>query len=160
MSEPATTRRDLLGGAITVAAIIMFVGTGSAALSMIVSNYLAGKGGNDQTLVIAMLLNVALILFGWRRHRELSRELVGRIHQLVRGGVDSDRLLQRCLCGSVGHVDQIPHRRWSISRRRYRLINGGVPVGHLADVSGISGQENRFKLTGISERCAGNIEIH
>lgn len=78
MSEPATARRDLLGGAITIAAILMFVGTGSAALSMIVSNYLAGKGGNDQTLIIAMLLNVALILFGWRRHRDLTREVSER----------------------------------------------------------------------------------
>jgi diguanylate cyclase (GGDEF)-like protein len=64
MSEPATARRDLLGGAITVAAIIMFVGTGSAALSMIV--------------IIALLLNVALILFGWRRHRDLTREILER----------------------------------------------------------------------------------
>jgi diguanylate cyclase (GGDEF)-like protein len=78
MSEPATARRDVLGGAITVAAIVMFVGTGSAALSMIVSNYLAGRGGNDQTLVIALLLNVALILFGWRRHRDLTREVSER----------------------------------------------------------------------------------
>ena len=78
MSEPVTARRDLLGGAITVAAIILFVGTGSAALSMIVSNYLAGKGGNDQTLIIALLLNVALILFGWRRHRDLTREVSER----------------------------------------------------------------------------------
>ncbi|MBS0479946.1 MAG: EAL domain-containing protein [Proteobacteria bacterium] len=78
MNEPATTRRDLMGGAITVAAIIMFVGTGSAALSMIVTNYMAGKGGNDQTLIIAMLLNVALILFGWRRNRDLSRQVSER----------------------------------------------------------------------------------
>ena len=78
MSEPVTARRDLLGGAITVAAIILFVGTGSAALSMIVSNYLAGKGGNDQTLIIALLLNVALILFGWRRHRDLTKEVSER----------------------------------------------------------------------------------
>jgi len=78
MSEPITARRDLLGGAITVAAIIMFVGTGSAALSMVVTNYMAGKGGNDQTLIIALLLNVALILFGWRRHRELSRQMFER----------------------------------------------------------------------------------
>ncbi|MBN8814615.1 MAG: EAL domain-containing protein [Sphingomonas sp.] len=78
MSEPATNRRDLLGGAVAVAAIIMFVGTGSAALSMIVTNYFAGKGGTDQTLVIAMLLNIALILFGWRRHRELSSQMLER----------------------------------------------------------------------------------
>ncbi|HEX4693475.1 putative bifunctional diguanylate cyclase/phosphodiesterase [Sphingomonas sp.] len=80
MSEPSGARRDLMSGAITVSAIVMFVGTGSAALSMIVSNYVTGKGNgaNDQTLIIAMLLNVALILFGWRRHRDLAREVSER----------------------------------------------------------------------------------
>ncbi|MBN8807332.1 MAG: EAL domain-containing protein [Sphingomonas sp.] len=78
MSEPVAARRDVIGGAITIAAIVMFVGTGSAALSMVVSNYMAGKGDADQTLIIAMLLNVALILFGWRRHRDLTRELLQR----------------------------------------------------------------------------------
>ena len=78
MNGPIATRRDPMGAAITMAAIVLFVGTGSAALSMIVSNYMAGKGNADQTLVIAMLLNVALILFGWRRHRDLTREVSER----------------------------------------------------------------------------------
>ena len=34
------------------------------------------SGGTDQTLVIALLLNVALILFGWRRHRDLASEVL------------------------------------------------------------------------------------
>jgi diguanylate cyclase (GGDEF)-like protein len=75
MSEPASARRDVLGGAITVAAILMFIGTGSQVLSRILRDYLGGKADPDQTLVIALLLNVALILFGWRRHRDLTREV-------------------------------------------------------------------------------------
>lgn len=75
MSEPATARRDLISGAITVAAILMFIGTGSQVLSMVLTNWLHAKGGTDQTLIIAMLLNVALILFGWRRHRDLTHEV-------------------------------------------------------------------------------------
>ena len=74
MSEPATARRDLLSGAITVAAILMFIGTGSQVLSMVLSNWMHHDGGTDQTLIIALLLNVALILFGWRRHRDLARD--------------------------------------------------------------------------------------
>ncbi|MFC3580605.1 putative bifunctional diguanylate cyclase/phosphodiesterase [Sphingomonas hylomeconis] len=68
-------RRDLITGAITVAAILLFVGTGSAVLSAALRNYLGGGEGPDQPLVIALLLNVALILFGWRRHRELADEV-------------------------------------------------------------------------------------
>ncbi|KQS01383.1 diguanylate cyclase [Sphingomonas sp. Leaf357] len=73
-----TARRDVLNGAITVAAILLFVGTGSAVLSMMLRNYFAGQNGPDQTLVIALLLNVALILFGWRRHHELAQEVTVR----------------------------------------------------------------------------------
>ncbi|MEG3124642.1 putative bifunctional diguanylate cyclase/phosphodiesterase [Sphingomonas sp. GB1N7] len=73
-----TPRRDILSGAITVAAILLFVGTGSAVLSMTLRNYFAGQNGPDQTLVIALLLNVALILFGWRRHHELAQEVTVR----------------------------------------------------------------------------------
>jgi diguanylate cyclase (GGDEF)-like protein len=71
----ATPRNDVLSGAITVASILLFVGTGSAVLSMGLRSYLAGQTGPDQTLVIALLLNIALILFGWRRHRELAQEV-------------------------------------------------------------------------------------
>ncbi|MGN6819968.1 MAG: putative bifunctional diguanylate cyclase/phosphodiesterase [Sphingomonas sp.] len=78
MSEPAAARRDLLNGAITVAAILMFIGTGSQVLSMVLNNWLHRSGGTDQTLIIALLLNVALILFGWRRHRDLAHEVTVR----------------------------------------------------------------------------------
>jgi len=72
------TRRDMLSGAITVSAILMFVGTGSSVLSTTIQHYFAGGQAADQTLVIALLLNVALILFGWRRHRELAHEVTIR----------------------------------------------------------------------------------
>lgn len=71
-------RHDLWIGAITVAAIVLFVGTGSAVLSKVLNAYLSDGPQADQTLVIALLLNVALILFGWRRHRELSVEVAIR----------------------------------------------------------------------------------
>lgn len=74
-SSSGSSRGDITNGAITVAAILMFVGTGSSMLSSAASHYLAGGEPTDRTLVIALLLNVALILFGWRRHGELRREV-------------------------------------------------------------------------------------
>jgi len=68
-------RASMLTGAITVAAILMFVGTGSSVLTLTLKNYFSHGTGPDTSLVIALLLNVALILFGWRRHRELSLEV-------------------------------------------------------------------------------------
>lgn len=64
-----------LTGAITVASILLFVGVGSSVLSRIAAHYAAGAAIPDRTLVIALVLNVALILFGWRRHRELASKL-------------------------------------------------------------------------------------
>ncbi|UZK67183.1 putative bifunctional diguanylate cyclase/phosphodiesterase [Sphingomonas sp. M1-B02] len=68
-------RPSLLTGAISVAAILLFVGTGSSVLSKTLQHYFEGGAPADRTLVIALLLNVALILFGWRRHAALSQEV-------------------------------------------------------------------------------------
>jgi len=82
-------RQDLLAGAISVAAILLFVGTGSSVLSKSLRYYFQGGEPADRTLVIALLLNVALILFGWRRHAALSQEVMirtaaeERAHQLA-----------------------------------------------------------------------------
>lgn len=62
---------DRLGGAITVAAIVVFIATGSAVISTSLGHLSGGGSPIDRVLLIALLLNVALILFGWRRHAEL-----------------------------------------------------------------------------------------
>lgn len=64
---------DRLGGAITAAAIMIFVLTGSAALSILASQATGGAIAIDRVLLIALLLNVALILFGWRRNAALRQ---------------------------------------------------------------------------------------
>jgi len=73
------TKREHAGngvlGAITVASILLFVGIGSTVLSRVVAHYSIGAAIPDRTLVSALLLNVALILFGWRRHSALASEL-------------------------------------------------------------------------------------
>jgi diguanylate cyclase (GGDEF)-like protein len=70
--------RDVLVLAITMAAILMFVGTGSSAMSQVASA-MAGIGlGPDKLLTTALLLNVALVIFGWRRYDQLSAEVAER----------------------------------------------------------------------------------
>ena len=72
------SRKDVLTGGVVLAALIMFVSTGSHALSATVQ-YLAGIGGGaDRVLAVALVLNVALILFGWRRHHDLTEEVKER----------------------------------------------------------------------------------
>ncbi|HEX8056528.1 MAG TPA: EAL domain-containing protein [Novosphingobium sp.] len=72
--------RDIIALGIATAAIIMFVGTGGAVIPQVVRS-LAGLGlGPDKALTNALLLNVALIIFGWRRYRQLSEEVRERRH--------------------------------------------------------------------------------
>jgi diguanylate cyclase (GGDEF)-like protein len=70
------TRRDVVALGIAIAAIIMFVGTGSAVLPQIIRQWTTGSANApDMVLNNALLLNIALIIFGWRRYRELRTEI-------------------------------------------------------------------------------------
>lgn len=87
-AEPATrSGSDLIAGAVTVAAILLFVGTGSAVLGDAVRALSGLQRQNDASLTAALLLNVALILFGWRRHRLLHSEVRTRTAAEARASV-------------------------------------------------------------------------
>jgi diguanylate cyclase (GGDEF)-like protein len=78
-SSPAqAAQRDIVTGGIVVAAIIMFVGTGTSVLTSTIEMISGVGGGADNTLTVALLLNIALMLFGWRRYNELTREVEER----------------------------------------------------------------------------------
>ena len=70
--------RDLIALGIILAAIILFVGTGSTVLTGIVRKWVYGIGNPDTLLANALILNIALIIFGWRRYVELNREIAER----------------------------------------------------------------------------------
>lgn len=76
--ELKRARRDIVALGIAFAALLMFVGTGGAVLPKILAA-ITGQGvGPDRTLTSALFLNVALVIFGWRRYRELTREVEER----------------------------------------------------------------------------------
>ncbi len=70
-----SAQRDLLTGGVTVAAILLFVGTGGNVVSGAIDTITGVGGGPNRTVAIMLLLNVALILFGWRRYSDLAREV-------------------------------------------------------------------------------------
>jgi diguanylate cyclase (GGDEF)-like protein len=75
MTSVVAARRDIVTGGVTIAAILLFTGTGGSVISSVIDK-LAGSGvGVDRLLSAALLLNIALILFGWRRYSDLSREV-------------------------------------------------------------------------------------
>ena len=57
------------------AAIILFVGTGGSLMPQIARAGLWGGSAPDLVLINAVLLNIALLLFGWRRYRDLHNEV-------------------------------------------------------------------------------------
>lgn len=67
--------RDLVALGIAIAAIILFVATGGTVLPQVVRSMIGTGDAPDHLLVNALLLNIALIIFGWRRYRELTREI-------------------------------------------------------------------------------------
>lgn len=60
---------------IATAAIILFIGTGGSVLPSVVSAVLKSGEGPDMLLVNALLLNIALVIFGWRRYGQLTLEI-------------------------------------------------------------------------------------
>ncbi|MFN3517114.1 MAG: putative bifunctional diguanylate cyclase/phosphodiesterase [Novosphingobium sp.] len=72
------TGKDLVALGIAFAAIFMFVGTGSSVLPAMVRAFYGTGLAPDRLLINALLLNIALVIFGWRRYRELTAEVAER----------------------------------------------------------------------------------
>lgn len=74
---PPTTKakRDVIALGIVIASIILFVGTGGSVLPKIVRGLTGHGGAPDAMLTNALLLNIALVIFGWRRYVELTTEV-------------------------------------------------------------------------------------
>ncbi len=63
---------------IAAASILLFLATGGTVLPELVRSWRGLGGQPDVILANALLLNIAVILFGWSRYKLLSRELVER----------------------------------------------------------------------------------
>ena len=70
--------RDLVALGILVTAMFLFVGTGSTVLTGVVRSWIYGVGSPDVLLTNALILNIALLIFGWRRYAELQTEITER----------------------------------------------------------------------------------
>ena len=78
-AEPARLDRgDLVALAIVATAIMLFVAIGGLVVAAAVRSIAGTGAAPDLLLVAALLLNVALILFGWRRHSDLTSEVAER----------------------------------------------------------------------------------
>ncbi|MCT2559731.1 EAL domain-containing protein [Tsuneonella sp. YG55] len=86
--------RDLVALGIAVAAIFLFVGTGGMVLPQVVRSWMGLGVAPDPVLVSVLLLNIALVIFGWRRYAELTEEIAvrRRAEELARRLAETDPL--------------------------------------------------------------------
>jgi diguanylate cyclase (GGDEF)-like protein len=98
---------DTMALGIAAAAIILFVGTGGATILKFVESLNGRAIGPDNLLASALLLNIALILFGWRRYRQLTGEVAlhRKAEELAMKLAERDPLTgflnRRCLAGAA-----------------------------------------------------------
>lgn len=117
LSLPAA-ENDPIGLAIAAAAIIMLVGTAGAVLPEIARELAGHGGGPDRVLTNALLLNIALVLLGWRRYAELAREVRERRQAEIQARELAERdPLTGCL------------NRRSIARYTEELIETSARIG-------------------------------
>jgi diguanylate cyclase (GGDEF)-like protein len=71
-------QEDFLAAGITIAAIFMFLATGLQVVPAALSQIFHANGGSDRVASSALLLNIAVILFAWRRQKNLRAEAARR----------------------------------------------------------------------------------
>lgn len=78
--QPGTVKakRDVVALGIAVAALLLFVGTGGSLMPKIIRSWMGDGAPPDPQLTTAVLLNIALVIFGWRRYADLQREVAER----------------------------------------------------------------------------------
>ncbi|CAH0497276.1 hypothetical protein NVSP9465_02329 [Novosphingobium sp. CECT 9465] len=60
---------------VVIATMVLFVGYGSSVITDFLASLIRGDRPRDQLLSTALLLNIALLLFGWRRYVDLTTEV-------------------------------------------------------------------------------------
>ncbi|MFA9199879.1 MAG: putative bifunctional diguanylate cyclase/phosphodiesterase [Cypionkella sp.] len=81
--EPGSNRlgraeRDIVALGIAIAAMVLFVATGGMVLPQALRSAMGFGAAPDPLLVSVLLLNIALVIFGWRRYVELTAEIAER----------------------------------------------------------------------------------
>src|SRR3546814_13739805 len=93
-----SARREMVTGVFGFAAIVMFIWTGGSAMSAVVRR-LTGLGACvEQIMMTALLLNIALIIFGWRRYRDLQIEVQQRTEAEERASLLAATEIGRTTC--------------------------------------------------------------
>ena len=101
----ANARRDVLVLGILIAAVVLLIWNGSELFQQL-TNARNGLGPSLKVALIALTLNVALILFGWRRYVDLQHETEMRIQGEERAALIASTDGMTGLLNRKGFADQ------------------------------------------------------
>ena len=127
----ANARRDVLVLAILIAAVVLLIWNGSEFFQKL-SFAKKGLGADLKIVLIALTLNVALILFGWRRYVDLVHEAEARREGEARAALIASTDGMTGLLNRKGFAD-----------RGEELRQAAVDQGHQLVIFSL--QLNRFK---------------
>ncbi len=74
-----TSREDFFSGSIAAAAVLVLIGTSAKTAEPALGALFQAGGGADQVALVALILNVALVLFAWARHRDARKQVQARL---------------------------------------------------------------------------------
>ena len=102
-------REDLLAAAIAAVAILMFAGIGIRVIPDVINAMIAANGGADRFASTALLLNVALVLFAYRRYKDARSERFRRIEAEERAEIlaSRDQLTNLLMLNSINDTGNL-----------------------------------------------------
>lgn len=141
----ANARRDVLVLGVLIAAVVLLIWNGSELFQQL-TNARNGLGPSLKIALIALTLNVALILFGWRRYVDLQHETEMRIQGEERAALIASTDGMTGLLNRKGFADRGEELRcraagdgrqlviFSLQLHRFKAINDrhGYDVGDCA----------------------------
>jgi diguanylate cyclase (GGDEF)-like protein len=131
-SRTAAARRDVLVVIILVAAVFLLLWNGGTVLQIATEGRSASFGTSMKVAATAIILNVALILFGWRRYVDLQHEAELRAAGERRAALLASTDPLTGLANRKGFADEL-----------HRLI--GAAAASRGQVAILSVQMQRFK---------------
>ena len=146
-SNVAPARQEIVTLAIALAAIILFVGTAGSVVPMLLRAWQGMAVGPEAVLSNALLLNIALILLGWRHYKALNSELEER----RRSEEEARRL------ADIDHLTGCLNRR-SFSEMLDRMLQNDCTDGRA--LAAIVVDLDNFKLVNdLNGHAAGDLVL-
>jgi diguanylate cyclase (GGDEF)-like protein len=152
--------RDIVALGTAVAAIILFVGTGGWVMPEVIRSLMEFGPRPDHVATNALILNIALLIFGWRRYTDLMREIRQReqAEEQARKLADTDVLTGLLNRRSVGAASArlIEQARQSESDVAFLLIG----LDNFRKVNEVYGHETGDQLlVEVSRRLSAQMPV-